>query len=104
MVRDRLPTRRSSETFDFRCDCGTYTATISRFADDRIAEIFLSSNKAGSHLDHMARDAAILASIALQYGAPLDVIGNALQRDHLGCAITPLGAALDHLARADAAR
>ena len=91
--RERLPTRRSSETFDCARGSGTYTATISRFA-----EIFLANNKAGNHLDPMARDASILASIALQYGAPLDVVRHALQRDHLDRAITPLGVALDQLA------
>jgi ribonucleoside-diphosphate reductase alpha chain len=96
--RERLPNRRLSETFDFACGSGTYTATISRFADDRVAEIFISNNKAGSHLDHLARDAAITASIAFQHGAPVDVVRHALQRDHLGRAVTPLGVALDHLA------
>ena len=96
--RERLLNRRPSETFDFRCGCGTYTATISLFADNGVAEIFLSNNKAGSHLDHLARDAAILASIAFQCGAPVDVVRHALQRDHLGRAITPLGVALDYLA------
>ena len=40
-------------------------------------------------------DAAILASIALQYGAPLDEIMHALKRDARGIAASPIGAALD---------
>ena len=42
-------------------------------------------------------DAAILASIALQYGASLDEIRHALKRDVRGQAASPIGAALDHI-------
>jgi hypothetical protein len=38
-----------------------------------------------------------VASIALQYGAPLDVIRHALMRDASGQASGPLGVALDLL-------
>jgi ribonucleoside-diphosphate reductase alpha chain len=99
--RERLPNRRSSETFAFTCDGRSCLATVSRFEDGRLAEIFISDARAGSHLDHLARDAAILASIAFQYGAPIDVIRHALQRDQIGRAETPLGAALDYLAEGD---
>jgi hypothetical protein len=37
----------------------------------------------------------VVASIALQYGAPLDIIRRALLRDPQGVAASPLGAALD---------
>ena len=43
--RVRLPNRRSSESFDFDCLGLSYTATISRFSDGRLAEIFLSNHK-----------------------------------------------------------
>jgi len=42
-------------------------------------------------------DAAILASLALQYGAPLDEIRHALKRDVRGEAASPIGAALDRI-------
>jgi hypothetical protein len=45
-----------------------------------------------------AQDAAVLASIALQHGVPLDMIGRALMRDVSGRASGPLGAALDRIA------
>jgi len=96
-ARERLPNRRSSETFAFDCDGHRCVATVSRFGDGRLAEIFISDSRAGSHLDHLARDAAILASIAFQYGAPVDVVRHAVQRDQIGRAVTPLGAALDRL-------
>jgi hypothetical protein len=46
----------------------------------------------------LASDSAVLCSIALQYGAPLDVIRNALMRDPRGNASSPLGVVLDRLA------
>lgn len=53
------------------------------------------------HADACARDAAILASIALQYGVPLDVLRKALLRDQRGNASTPIGTALDLIAERD---
>jgi ribonucleoside-diphosphate reductase alpha chain len=57
---------------------------VSYFADGRVAEIFLSNHKAGSAADVDARDAAIAASIALQFGADLQTIRKALCRDPRG--------------------
>jgi hypothetical protein len=76
----------------------TYLATISRFPDGRLAEIFISNAKAGSHSDSAAKDAAVVCSIALQHGISVDVIRHALLRDSHGRASSPLGAALDLIA------
>src|SRR5258708_31549207 len=46
----------------------------------------------------MASDAAVVASIALQYSVPLDVIRGALMRDPRGKPSGPLGVVLDRLA------
>jgi ribonucleoside-diphosphate reductase alpha chain len=97
--RTRLPDRRPSVTFGLECDSLRYTATVSFHNDGRLGEIFLSYHRADSHADACARDAAILASIALQYGAPLDVLRNALLRDPRGKAATPVGVALDLLSQ-----
>jgi hypothetical protein len=45
----------------------------------------------------MASDAAVVASIALQYGVPLEVLRHALMRDAKGNASGPLAVALDQL-------
>ena len=95
--RQRLENRRPSETFALECDGLTYLATISRFADGRLAEIFISNAKVGSHSDAAAKDAAVVASIALQHGVPVDVIRHALLRDTHGRASSPLGEALDRI-------
>lgn len=100
MTRERLPNRRAAETFDVSANGVRYRVTIGRFADGRLAEIFISNSKQGSHSDTNARDAAVLCSLALQYGAPLDTIRKALMRDAQGRASGVLGVALDMLAGA----
>jgi len=57
----------------------------------------LSADRANSLLDFLMSDAAILASLALQYGCPLDDIRHALKRDIRGEAASPIGAALDKI-------
>ena len=54
-ARQRLPNRRASETFSFLCNDLKYLATVSRFADGRLAEIFIDNAKAGSHSDSRPR-------------------------------------------------
>jgi|SRR5215467_13238675 len=98
MTRERLPNRRGSETFDLECEGLPYVATVSRFDDGRLGEIFVTNNKAGSAADTAARDAAITCSLALQHGADLDTLRRALCRDRTGRANSPLGIALDRIA------
>src|SRR5262245_39794021 len=99
--RRRLPDRRRSETVDLTVNGLHYTATVNRYPDGRVAEIFIQNTKPGSASDFYARDAAVAASLALQHGCPLDVLRRALLRDAQGRAATPLGAALDLLADDD---
>jgi hypothetical protein len=98
--RERLPNRRASEQIAFGCGGFRFIATVSRFLDGRIAEIFLTSGKCGSDSDVSARDAAIVASIALQHGVQVEVLRKALMRDSQGRPSGPLGVVLDLLAGA----
>ena len=95
--RRRLLNRRLCESFAFQCAGLPYIASISRFPNGDLAEIFISNHKGGSDADTAARDSAVICSIALQYGVPLDVIRKALMRDSRGLASSPLGVALDML-------
>src|SRR6266849_1222434 len=97
-ARRRLPNRRYSETFTLEAHGLRFTATISRFDDGSLAEIFLSNHRAGSDADANACDAAVICSLALQHGVPLETIRRALMRDSRGQSRTPLGVALDHVA------
>jgi ribonucleoside-diphosphate reductase alpha chain len=96
--RNYLPNKRRNTTFNFHCSGQTYSATYSTFADGTLAEIFLSNGKCGSESDAAARDSAVVCSIALQFGTPIDVIRGALLRDPRGIASSPLGIALDLIA------
>ncbi len=89
MSRERLPDRRGCELITFEHGNRKWTACVGRFDDGRPAEIFIEGPK-DSPLLAMARDVAILASIALQHGASVDVIRHALAGRDIG----PLSAAL----------
>jgi hypothetical protein len=92
--RNRLPNRRPAENFEIEVEGLRYTATVGRFPDGTIGELFLS-HRSNSSADITARDSAIVLSIALQHGADLEAIQRALCRDRQGHASGPLGAALD---------
>jgi hypothetical protein len=96
MSRQRLQNCRPCETFSFECNGQAYSATIGRFGDGPLAEIFLGDAKAGSHSDSAAKDSAVVASLALLHGVTLETIRKALLRDSQGRA-----AALDCVAAAD---
>jgi hypothetical protein len=96
--RERLPNRRSAETFQIQVAGLAYTCTIGRFPDGRLSELFLTNHRSGSDAGAAASDSAVVASIALQHGVPVDVIRKALMRDSRGQARTPLAAALDIVA------
>jgi hypothetical protein len=98
MTRQRLSDRRDSTVFSIECNGLRYTASASWFDDGRLGEVFVGNHRADSDADACAKDAAILASLALQYGAPLDVLRRALLRDSQGRPSTPIGCALDLLA------
>jgi hypothetical protein len=94
-ARNRLPNRRPAETFAFERDRSRYEMTVGFYPDGRVGEIFLNADRADSLLDVLTSDAAIIASIALQFGCPLDAIRHALKRDGRGTAASPIGAAMD---------
>ena len=96
-VRSRLPNRRACEIFEFRCENIKYTASVGRYPDGRVSEIFINNGKAGSSSETNARDAAIIASIALQHGVEVDTIRSSISRASNGRALGPLGAVLDLL-------
>jgi hypothetical protein len=89
MTRERLPNRRLSEVVDFQHDGRRWTLTIGRFSDGRLAELFIDAAKT-SALSEIAADAAIIASLALQSGCPLETLRHALDGRSAG----PLGMAL----------
>jgi hypothetical protein len=94
-TRKQLPNRRRATTLAVEAHGSPFTASFGYFPDGKVGEIFLQNHRPGSQADSNARDGAIAASLALQYGCPLEVLRRALLRDSHGRPSTPLGAALD---------
>jgi hypothetical protein len=95
--RQGLQDRRPHWLYRFECDGQMYTGGIGRFDDGRIAEIFINGAKVGSAAEASAQDAAIVASLALQHGCPLETIRHALARS--GGGVGPLAMLLDEVER-----
>src|SRR5262245_32756129 len=91
MNRRRLPNRRGHEVIAFELGGIRYLAGIGRFPDGTLAEVFLNGAKCGTDMDTNAKDAAIVASLALQAGVPAEVIRRALTSNRDGSASGPLG-------------
>src|SRR5215470_8815980 len=66
--RERLPNRRIGETFELEVAGLRYIATVSRFPDGRLGEIFLSNHKSNSaaRLSRLRYHASISASLDRQ--------------------------------------
>ena len=103
-MRERLPNRRASELMEVRSFELPFTVGVSKYSDGRLAEIFITNHRAISAAGIMASDAAIAASLALQFGCPVDVLRKALSRDSQGKATSPLGVALDLIAKQEGER
>ena len=97
-ARERLPDRRASVFFDFESMGMHFVASVSRYADGHVGELFIDNHKAGSAIGTLVRDSAIILSFALQHGADIDAIRKALCRDSQGHPLGPLGVALDIIA------
>jgi hypothetical protein len=96
--RERLPNRRPTENREIRHQNFTFVASIGKYPDGRIAEIFIASRKSGSDMATAMRDASIVASIAFQHGVSPETTRHALGRNSDGSAASPLGVVLDQLA------
>lgn len=94
-ARRRLPNRRKSEVVAFTHGGFRYIATVSRFDDGRLGEIFLDADKPGSPVSIVARDLAIAASLALQSGCDPQTLRDALTHEPNGEASGPLGGIID---------
>jgi hypothetical protein len=85
MAREPLPDRRMALTRTLgRFDGPDVEVTVGYYDDGSPGEIFLSGGKEGSLLRFVLADAAVLVSIALQHGIPLDVMIRTLLREPVG--------------------
>jgi len=97
-MRERLPDRRACETISAFYNFKEFSVSFGRYADGRLAEIFIRPMKASADdVTHTCLEIATVSSIALQYGVPLDVLRSALPKNADGSAAGVLGAALDQI-------
>lgn len=94
-MREALPNRRQTSTFKFEFAGIKHHCSVSNYDDGRPAEIFIDAGKVNTGVQNIMRDGAILISLALQFGAPVQTLRHAITRDDTGRAASPLGALLD---------
>lgn len=81
-ARTRLPDRRLTVTDtiaaygrDFTVSAGIDPAT------GKIREVFLGGEKSGSTLEHIFQDAAVIISVALQFGITAEAMARSIARE-----------------------
>jgi hypothetical protein len=97
MTRATLPNRREIETSKFEFAGIKHHVSTSRFDDGRPAEVFINAGKANTGIQNLMRDGAILISLALQFGCPVETLQHAMTRGESDEAASPLGKLLDIL-------
>lgn len=99
MTRERLPNRRLRKPISFDHWSRQYTGGAGLYPDGRIGEVFLTTGKTGTDLNTMTQDAAIAASMAIQFGCPIKTLRDAFLREDDGRPSGPMGALFDMLAK-----
>jgi hypothetical protein len=97
--RQILPPRRAAETFDlpFGGLNRNHAVTVGYYDDGRLGEVFITGGKSGEAVEAVARDGAVLLSLALQYGVPLETVAGAITRDSQNQPSSIIGAVVDRL-------
>lgn len=102
IARNALPSRRHGESFELKHggQNSVFHVTIGRYNDGSIGEVFISGSKSGTAFEAVARDGAVLLSLCMQFGVPLETIKHALTREGNGEPSTIIGAVVDRLTEA----
>lgn len=97
--RRALPMRRRSETFEIEFGGlnKRHTITLGFYDDGSVGEMFINGGKSGELVEAIARDGAVLLSMALQHGVTLDTIRHALTRDSFDNPLSIIGVVVDRL-------
>lgn len=80
MSRIRPPNRRPVENFSIHFANVEYSISVGFNAEGRVVEVFISTRKAGTPVDVSCRDTALMISLCLQYGCPLEVINHSITK------------------------
>ena len=101
MTRVSLPSRRQHEVIEFRHGHIDYRGSVSfDLVTGLPVEVFLCGGKVGSEVESGARDCAVIVSLEVQHGVPLETLRRALTRLDDGKAAGPMGRLLDLVAEA----
>lgn len=102
MVRTSLPNRRPHEAFHFYHWGQKFIAGLGRMASHApVSEVWINTGKTGTQAETLARDSAVLLSLALQHGTPIATMQKAITRNADGTPSGPIGQLLDIIARAE---
>lgn len=112
MIRHRLANRRAHEVIAIEHEGQRYKIALGRElvcngscgATPRLGpvkEIFLNGQKVNSQADVIASDGAILMSLLIQYGHPVEEIAKSMKRNPDGSPSSPLGRAAAFLIEGD---
>lgn len=98
-MRQALKNRRSHDVSEFSFHGNHYTLGVGYFdaGKKQPAEVFLDCRKITSETACIARDAAVVLSIALQYGVDLETMRKAITREEDGSPSSVTGMVLDIL-------
>lgn len=96
-MRNPLPQRRHSESLTIWSGARPFTVTVGYYDDNTPGEIFINYGRAGTDMEALMRDAAVVLSLALQFGVPTATIRGAVTREGNGDASSIVGAILDKL-------
>jgi len=99
--REPLPLRRIAISWSARFYNREFAITAGLYPSGRIGEVFAMSDKIGSDMQALTRDGAILISLALQHGCPLETMQHAISRNPDNTASSFIGALIDELVRLD---
>lgn len=107
--RHRVANRRAIETFAVEVEGQRYKISIGReitaklgplgnpllSADEvgPVVEVFVNAQKVNSQADVLASDGAIMMSVLIQHGHPIEEIAKSLKRNPDGSPASPLGVA-----------
>lgn len=91
-----LPNRRLCRRYKFHHNGFRYFGTIGVNPDTlQPCEVFLQAAKSGTEVEAVARDAAVLASIALQHGATIPKLRSAMTELEGGVPAGPVARLFD---------
>lgn len=98
MTRQRLPNRRSCETYEFERDGLNYTVSYGRaHANGPIRELFINAGKSGANIESLMCDVSTAISVGLQNGATPQEYAHSITRDPDGSPASPIGQILDDM-------